>query len=147
MCLAASDPYALLCEADGVNRAIRVLPRMGAGHRPRIICTLGALLLPIWFGLCLTLRLSSRAFIDSELCSNSTFEDWSDLFMFGIPFEDDLAFGGFLLGGAIACLHHFMWVSILQVAKKFWMQEGSESRGTPKTPVGGARYISVVPGA
>jgi len=33
VCLAASDPYASLCEADGVNRAIRVLPRMGAGHR------------------------------------------------------------------------------------------------------------------
>ena len=42
----------------------------------RLIHHLGALLLPIWFGLRLTLRLSSKAFTDSELCGNPTFGDF-----------------------------------------------------------------------
>ena len=41
----------------------------------RIISLFGALLLPLWLGLRFTLRLSTKAFNDSELCSNSTFED------------------------------------------------------------------------
>ena len=41
----------------------------------RIVFSFGALLLPLWFGLGLTLRLSSKAFKDSELCSDPTFRD------------------------------------------------------------------------
>ena len=40
---------------------------------PRTIRFFGALLLPLWFGLKLTLPLSGRAFIDSELCSDPNF--------------------------------------------------------------------------
>jgi hypothetical protein len=54
-------------------------------YYPCAIYTFGALLLPLWAGLSLTLRLSSRAFINSKLCSNPTFEDLlSDLLSFTI---------------------------------------------------------------
>ena len=45
-------------------------------HHPRAIYLFGAPLLPLWFGLELTLPLSGRAFIDSELCSDSNFRDF-----------------------------------------------------------------------
>lgn len=56
-------------------------------HR-RAIRISGALLLPLWLGLRLTLRFSSRAFIDSELCSDvTTSEDIvSDFIHLLVPF-------------------------------------------------------------
>ena len=42
----------------------------------RIISFFGALLLPLWLGLRFTLQLSTKAFKDSELCNNSTFEEF-----------------------------------------------------------------------
>ena len=45
-------------------------PQWIQSHR-RTICTFGALFLPLWFGLNLTILLSSQAFKDSELCAAS----------------------------------------------------------------------------
>ena len=54
-------------------------------HR-RIIHFSAALFLILWFGLRLTLRLSSKAFQDSELCSNPTFKDLLlDLLLLFVP--------------------------------------------------------------
>jgi hypothetical protein len=65
-------------------------------HR-RTIRTLGVLVPLLWLWLSLTLRFSNRAFVNSELCRNSSFKDWlSDLFwslMVYITF-----FGGQFLG-------------------------------------------------
>jgi hypothetical protein len=65
-------------------------------HR-RTIRTLGVLVPFLWLGLSITLRLSDRAFVNSELCRNSSLKDWfSDLFwslMVFITF-----FGGQFLG-------------------------------------------------
>ena len=53
---------------------------------PRVIRFFGALLLPLWLGLRLTLRLSTKAFKDSELCENPTFKDMSlDLLLLFSP--------------------------------------------------------------
>ena len=38
--------------------------------------TLGTLVLILWFGLSVTVRISDRAFVDSGLCKGSTFGDW-----------------------------------------------------------------------
>ena len=54
-------------------------------HR-RTIRFSAALFLILWFGLRLTLRLSSKAFQDSELCSNPTFKDLLlDLLLLFVP--------------------------------------------------------------
>ena len=53
---------------------------------PRVIRFFGALLLPLWLGLRLTLRLSTKAFKDSELCENPTFKDmFLDLLLVFFP--------------------------------------------------------------
>lgn len=53
---------------------------------PRIIRFFGALLLSLWFGLRLTLRLSPKAFKDSGLCENPTFKDlFLDFLLFFCP--------------------------------------------------------------
>lgn len=64
--------YASICDLLGFGTG---LFKRIKSHR-RIISFSGALLLPLWFGLALTLRLSSKAFTDSELCSDSTFGDF-----------------------------------------------------------------------
>jgi len=65
---------------------------------PRTIYIFGALLLPFWFGLCLSLRFSSQAFIDGELCSNATFKDLlSELRILMIPSDSDPFFLQFML--------------------------------------------------
>ena len=49
-------------------------------HR-RTFYILGALVLPLWLGLSMTLSLSGRAFVWSMYCRGSTFKDWlSELF-------------------------------------------------------------------
>ena len=59
-------------------------------HR-RVIGFIGALLLPLWLGLALTLRLSSKAFTDSKLCSDSTFWDFLlDLLLLFAPLTGPL---------------------------------------------------------
>ena len=67
MHLALSSICDLLGFETGLFRQIQ-------SHR-RIISAFGALLLPIWFGLRLTIRLSDKAFRDSELCGNPTPKD------------------------------------------------------------------------
>ena len=53
---------------------------------PRVIRFFGALLLPLWLGLRLTLRLSTKAFKDSGLCENPAFKDiLLDLLLFFSP--------------------------------------------------------------
>jgi len=76
--LLASSPLAV----EVVLTCIEGLFGFHPGHiriHPRTIYTFGALLLPLWFGLRLTLRLSSWAFIDGEFCSNPTFKDLLEL--------------------------------------------------------------------
>jgi len=97
---------------------------------PRIMHTLGALLLPLWFGLNVTLRLSTRAFIDGELCSNPTFEDWSEFFLFVMPTFSDGTVGVLLLSVALAWLLRLVRVLTRQVMTNFQAQEGtSEPQG------------------
>ena len=53
---------------------------------PRVIRFFGALLLPVWLGLRITLLLSGKAFKDSQLCDNTTFSDFlMDLFLLFLP--------------------------------------------------------------
>lgn len=116
---------------------------------PRAIYTLGVLLLPLWFGLSLTLRFSSRAFIDSELCSNTTYEDWSKLLSFD-PADSDFFVKSALSGVAVFCLGRSIQKFTQQVMSSFRAQEGkSEPQGrlrTPWTSVKCAWYIPVVLG-
>ena len=117
---------------------------------PRIMYTLGALLLPLWFGLSVTLRLSTRAFIDGELCNNPTFEDWSELLFFMIPTFSDVISWGLLFFVALSWLLRLIRVLTRQVMTNFQTQKGtSEPQGRSRTPrlfSDLTRYISVVLG-
>ena len=102
---------------------------------PRIMYTLGALLLPLWFGLSATLRLSTRAFIDGELCSNPTFGDWSELLSFLMPTFSDMTAGGLLFVMALYLLLRLIRVLTRQVMTNFQTQEGtSEPQGRSRIP-------------
>jgi len=125
---------------DGLIRRVK--------FHPHIIRALGVLILPIWFGLTLTIQLSSRAFIDSELCSNHTPEDWSELLIWGVLADIDFYAVGLLLVGALYLLRRLIWALTLRVTKRFRVQEGtSGSQGAPRTSVERTWYISVVLGA
>jgi len=71
-----SSPFAVQVTVMSIARLFGFQDNKRVKFHPLIIYILGALLFPLWFGLYLTLRLSTRAFIDSELCSNPGFEDW-----------------------------------------------------------------------
>ena len=85
-------------------------------HR-RVIHFSVALFLILWFGLRLTLRLSSKAFQDSELCSNPTFKDLLlDLLLLFVPETGPL--GGFwimlqFLLGLITILIIMWWYDMV----------------------------------
>ena len=63
--------FTSICDLSGVETEF--IERIQS-HRA-IIRIFGALFLPLWVGLNLAILLSSRGFIDGELCSNSTFKD------------------------------------------------------------------------
>lgn len=82
--------FSSICDLLGFETGL--FKRVGTHHR--IIATFGALLLPIWFGLRLTIRLSSKAFQDSELCGNPTPKDLLlDLLLLFVPLTGPI--GGF----------------------------------------------------
>ena len=115
---------------------------------PHIIRALGVLILPIWFGLILTIRLSNQPFIDSELCSNNTLGGWSEFLTSEMLAEADLYAGGLLLGGALYWLRRLIWPLTLRERGGFRVQEGtSGSQETPLASVERTWYISVVSGA
>jgi hypothetical protein len=79
----ANHALLLICSPSTIQMVhICIRELFGSGHHhlkrikyhPRVVYTFGALLLPIWLGLSLTLRVSGRAFIDSKLCNNPTFK-------------------------------------------------------------------------
>lgn len=74
--------YSSICNLFGFETH---LFKSTESHR-RFIGFFGALLLPIWVGLRLTLWFSTKAFKDSELCKNSSFGDFLlDLLLFFAP--------------------------------------------------------------
>ena len=142
--LLASSPLAV----EVVLTCIEGLFGFQPGHiriHPRTIYTFGALLLPLWFGLRLTLRLSSRAFIDSELCSNPTFKDLLELPLITIPEDSDPSFLLF-----VVLFYFCRWDRKLsrQMLETFPAQEEThEPQGrlrTLWTSVGRAWYVSAI---
>ena len=86
--MATSSPFTMYLVFSSIRYLfgfkVSLSKRIGP-HRP-IIFSLGVLLLPLWLGLRLTLRLSNKAFKDSELCSDPTFKDLLfDLLLLIIP--------------------------------------------------------------
>ena len=73
-----SSPLTVYLAISSISAIFGVKNSLSEGIRfyPRTTFVIGALTLPIWLGLSLTVWLSRRAFIDSELCKDSTFKDW-----------------------------------------------------------------------
>ena len=74
----SSSPLTVYLVISSISAIFGVKNSLNEGIRfyPRTTFVIGALILPIWLGLSLTVWLSRWAFIDSELCKDSTFKDW-----------------------------------------------------------------------
>ena len=95
-------------------------------HR-RVISFFGALLLPVWVGLRLTLTLSATAFQDSKICGNTTFKAFLlDLILLFLPLTGP--FGGvwWILIGLIIVALVVIIVGLFEMLVGFLTrQEGS----------------------
>lgn len=130
-----SSPFAVYL----VHASIRNILGFETGLSKRVEshrCTIsssGALLLPIWFGLALTLRLSSKAFTDSELCSDSTFGDFLlDLLLLFAPLTGPV--GGIWLA-SISLIAYFLLAVIgwwLFLVASLFNYHGWESLPRPR---------------
>ena len=97
--------------------------RYDTGAFPRVICAIGAPLLPILTVLKLTLSLSSRAFIDSELCSNRTSVKEP-----GLPHSMYFTSSCYILGilsNMMSPQCFWIWELAWRVVKCFRAQEGT----------------------
>ena len=95
----------------------------------RAIRFFGALLLPLWFGLRLTLRLSTKAFKDSGLCENPTFKGiLLDLLLFFFPLTGPAGGAWVSLGLLIAYLLTFVIVVVI-VAFQTYPESSSDLWG------------------
>jgi len=88
MYLVAASIYEIFTSKSNLYKRIR-------SHR-RTVRTFAVLLPFLWLALSMTLRLSGRAFKDSELCHGSTFKDWILYIIYYQIRDSILAVGGVL---------------------------------------------------
>jgi hypothetical protein len=73
----SSSPLTLYLVVASIGDILRFKTRLYKRIKHRHPIRTSLILVPfLWFGLSMTLRLSSRAFKDSQLCDGSTFADW-----------------------------------------------------------------------
>ena len=73
----SSSPLTLYLVVASIGDILRFKTHLYKRIKHRHTIRTSLILVPfLWFGLSMTLRLSSRAFEDSQLCDGSTFADW-----------------------------------------------------------------------